>query len=57
LDIRSHVLSAEELATTMNDLKQCPYNKATKCSMSEPCEGCETKAIHDTEMEEEENDG
>ncbi|MCP3941078.1 MAG: hypothetical protein GY710_06300 [Desulfobacteraceae bacterium] len=25
-------------------LKQCPYCKATKCLMNEPCPGCETYA-------------
>lgn len=24
------------------ELKQCPYCKATKCIMDEPCDGCET---------------
>jgi len=26
-------------------LYQCPYDKATKCRMDEPCKGCETWAI------------
>ena len=28
----------------MSELKQCPYEKAAKCAMDDPCEGCETKA-------------
>lgn len=27
-----------------NGLKQCPYDKACRCRMDEPCEGCETWA-------------
>ena len=26
----------------MSDLYQCPYCPATKCVMTEPCNGCET---------------
>lgn len=29
-----------------NRLYQCPYEKACKCSMDEPCLGCETWAEH-----------
>ncbi len=31
--------------TEQPTLHQCPYCPATKCSMDEPCDGCETKAI------------
>lgn len=30
----------------MTELYQCPYDKATKCSLDEPCKGCETWAIN-----------
>ena len=37
------------------DLHQCPFEKACKCHMKDPCEGCETFAEHhkcqsDTEL-------
>ena len=33
------------------ELNQCPFEKACKCAMDEPCEGCETFAEHnDTEL-------
>ena len=30
----------------MDGLCQCPYEKATRCRMDEPCRGCETWAAH-----------
>ena len=30
----------------MDGLCQCPYDKATRCRMDEPCRGCETWAAH-----------
>jgi len=30
------------------ELKQCPYDRATKCAMEFPCEGCEVKSEAET---------
>lgn len=35
-----------EAETTKPELYQCPYEKACKCSLEDPCKGCETWAAH-----------
>jgi len=37
----------EEVAAIDDGMKQCPFEKACRCVMDEPCEYCETKCEYD----------
>lgn len=57
-DVLEDMEAREEVAEEMGygkdedeELKQCPYNKACKCIMDEPCEGCEEYGMYHTRDE------